>query len=162
MWCRCSPSWRPKKRGGCLPGRHVSKARGCCSKSNPVISIKSADEFSTCNPYGLLQKSLYALCVSWGRRMDTVCPPVRSKFVIEDRAQDGTCVDVPEEAMLVIGSRKASCITKKIRREVRQGWNWRQNLHDIFGMRNSYSCHLFITPKVLCIKKVKYVRTFYI
>ena len=50
---------------------------------------RSADEFSTCNPHGPLQKSLYALCVSWGRRMDTVCPPVRSKFVIEDRAQDG-------------------------------------------------------------------------
>lgn len=53
-----------------------------CLLSNPDVRHQSADEFSTCEAWTPLQMSLYALCVSWARPKPTVCPPVRSKFVI--------------------------------------------------------------------------------
>jgi hypothetical protein len=33
----------------------------------------------------------------------------------------------------------------------------RQDRHDVFGMRNSYCCHLFITPDELRNKNKKYL-----
>lgn len=148
IWCKCSPC--EKWRDLCICTLDES-ARVQVSFVKPIRmnGFVSADEFSTCNPSLLAPKSLYALCVSWVRNVDTVCPPVRSKFVMENAGQMARSSSNVPEGELSARSPEIYVIVNPIGlREVRQGWNWRQNLHDIFGMRNSYSCHLIITPDV--------------
>lgn len=86
IWCKCSPC--EKWRDLCICTLDES-ARVQVSFIKPIRmnGFVSADEFSTCNPSMLAPKSLYALCVSWVRIVDTVCPPVRSKFVMENARQ---------------------------------------------------------------------------